>query len=287
MRVPCSPLPVVLPLLAAGAVDAVARRPRCCSALLSVLTLRRRVLVTAAVLLRRRRPRRAPQVVQARRLGRAGRHLAGRRPAVGAAAGGVGGGAAGGARLRHRAGRRRRPAARPLAVFHPCYLVLAAGIAMAFLTGDLFNLFVAFEVMLVASYVLLTLGGGAAQVRAGMTYVVVSLLASVLFVTVVGLVYAATGTVNMADAARAAAGRARGRAGRARADDAGRLRHQGGDLPAVLLAARQLPDGAVAGHRRVRRAAHQGRRLRDHPHADAAVPGRARPSPRCCSCSPR
>jgi multicomponent Na+:H+ antiporter subunit D len=89
----------------------------------------------------------------------------------------------------------------PVAVFHPCYLVLAAGIALAFLTGDLFNLFVAFEVFLVASYVLLTLGGGGEQVRAGMTYVVVSLLASVLFVTVVGLVYAATGTVNMADAA--------------------------------------------------------------------------------------
>ena len=89
----------------------------------------------------------------------------------------------------------------PLAVFHPCYLVLAAGISMAFLTGDLFNLFVAFEVMLVASYVLITLDGGAAQVRAGMTYVVVSLLASVLFVTAIGLVYAATGTVNMADAA--------------------------------------------------------------------------------------
>ncbi|MBC7375282.1 MAG: Na+/H+ antiporter subunit D, partial [Frankiales bacterium] len=88
-----------------------------------------------------------------------------------------------------------------LAVFHPCYLVLAAGISMAFLTGDLFNLFVAFEVMLVASYVLITLDGGAAQVRAGMTYVVVSLLASVLFVTAIGLVYAATGTVNMADAA--------------------------------------------------------------------------------------
>jgi multicomponent Na+:H+ antiporter subunit D len=88
-----------------------------------------------------------------------------------------------------------------VAVFHPCYLVLGAGIAMAFLTGDLFNLFVAFEVMLVASYVLITLDGGSAQVRAGMTYVVVSLLSSVLFVTAVGLVYAATGTVNMADAA--------------------------------------------------------------------------------------
>lgn len=93
-------------------------------------------------------------------------------------------------------GRRSTPA-----VFHPCYLVLAAGIAMAFLTGDLFNLFVAFEVMLVASYVLITLDGGREQVRAGMTYVVVSLLASVLFVTVVALIYAATGTVNLADAA--------------------------------------------------------------------------------------
>ena len=88
-----------------------------------------------------------------------------------------------------------------VAVFHPCYLVLSAGIALAFLTGDLFNLFVAFEVMLVASYVLITLDGGREQVRAGMTYVVVSLLSSVLFVTAVGLVYAATGTVNMADAA--------------------------------------------------------------------------------------
>jgi multicomponent Na+:H+ antiporter subunit D len=63
-----------------------------------------------------------------------------------------------------------------LAVFHPCYLVLSAGIAMAFLTGDLFNLFVAFEVMLVASYVLITLEGNGPQVRAGMTYVVTSLV---------------------------------------------------------------------------------------------------------------
>jgi multicomponent Na+:H+ antiporter subunit D len=87
-----------------------------------------------------------------------------------------------------------------VAVFHPCYLVLAAGIALAFLTGDLFDLFVAFEVMLVASYVLITLDGGAAQIRAGMTYVVTSLLASTLFVTIIGLIYAATGTVNLADA---------------------------------------------------------------------------------------
>ncbi len=86
-------------------------------------------------------------------------------------------------------------------VFHPVYLVLAAGVSASFLTGDLFNLFVAFEVMLVSSYVLITLGGRPAQVRAGMTYVVISLLASTLFVTAVALVYAATGSVNMADLA--------------------------------------------------------------------------------------
>jgi multicomponent Na+:H+ antiporter subunit D len=85
--------------------------------------------------------------------------------------------------------------------FHPAYLVLAAGVAASFLTGDLFNLFVAFEVMLSASYVLITLGGTRDQVRAGMTYVVISIVASVLFVTAIGLVYAATGTVNMADLA--------------------------------------------------------------------------------------
>ncbi|MDP8988360.1 MAG: Na+/H+ antiporter subunit D, partial [Actinomycetota bacterium] len=82
--------------------------------------------------------------------------------------------------------------------FHPVYLILATGVAASFLTGDLFNLFVAFEVTLGASYVLITLGGSRDQVRSGMTYVVISLLASTLFVTAVGLVYAATGTVNMA-----------------------------------------------------------------------------------------
>ncbi len=85
--------------------------------------------------------------------------------------------------------------------FHPTYLVLAAGVSLAFLTGDLFNLFVAFEIMLIASYVLITLGGSQEQVRSGMTYVVISLLSSTLFVTAVALVYAATGTVNLADLA--------------------------------------------------------------------------------------
>ncbi len=85
------------------------------------------------------------------------------------------------------------------AVFHPVYLVLAAGVALAFLTGDLFNLFVAFELMLISSYVLLTLGGRRDQVSNGMTYVVINLVASTLFITAVGFVYAATGTVNLAE----------------------------------------------------------------------------------------
>ena len=85
--------------------------------------------------------------------------------------------------------------------FQSVYLVLAAGVSASFLTGDLFNLFVAFEMMLTASYVLMTLGGRREQVRSGMTYVVISLLASTLFVTALALLYAATGTVNMADLA--------------------------------------------------------------------------------------
>ncbi len=83
--------------------------------------------------------------------------------------------------------------------FHPVYLILAAGVSLSFLTGDLFNLFVAFEVTLMASYILITFGGSRAQVRHGITYIVISLVASTLFITAVGLIYAATGTVNMAD----------------------------------------------------------------------------------------
>lgn len=85
--------------------------------------------------------------------------------------------------------------------FHPMYLVLAAGVAASLTTGDLFNLFVAFEMMLAASYVLITLGGRPAQVRSGMTYVVISLVASTFFILVLALIYTATGTVNLADLA--------------------------------------------------------------------------------------
>ncbi len=88
-----------------------------------------------------------------------------------------------------------------LMAFHPTYLVLTAGVSLAFITGDLFNLFVSFEVMLAASYVLITLGGAREQVRHGMTYVVINMVASALFLTAIAFVYAALGTVNMADLA--------------------------------------------------------------------------------------
>jgi multicomponent Na+:H+ antiporter subunit D len=89
----------------------------------------------------------------------------------------------------------------PVAIFHPTYLILAAGVADAFLAGDLFNLFVGFEILLAASYVLLTLGGTSERIRAGSVYVVVALLSSIVFLLAVALVYAATGTVNIAQLA--------------------------------------------------------------------------------------
>ncbi|CAI7977827.1 MULTISPECIES: Na+/H+ antiporter subunit D [unclassified Parafrankia] len=84
-------------------------------------------------------------------------------------------------------------------IFQSVYLVLVAGVALAYLTGDLFNLFVAFEVMLVSSYVLITLDTTPGRIRAGMTYVIVSMTSSLLFLTMLALVYAATGTMNLAD----------------------------------------------------------------------------------------
>ncbi|HJE61875.1 MAG TPA: Na+/H+ antiporter subunit D [Nocardiopsis listeri] len=86
----------------------------------------------------------------------------------------------------------------PLSVYQPTYLILVAGVSNAFLAGDLFNLYVGFEILLTASYVLLTLGGTQSRMRAGAIYVVVSLVSSVLFLIGIALVFGATGTVNMA-----------------------------------------------------------------------------------------
>ncbi len=80
----------------------------------------------------------------------------------------------------------------------PTLLVLTGGVSLAILTGDLFTLFVAFELILVSSYVLLTHQGTRGQIQSGMTYVVLNLLASTLFLFGVAFVYSATGTVNLA-----------------------------------------------------------------------------------------
>src|SRR3954454_14203785 len=84
---------------------------------------------------------------------------------------------------------------------HPLFQFQLLGINGAFLTGDLFNLFVFFEVMLIASYGLLLHGGGPRRLRAGFQYVAINLIASTLFLFAVGLIYAVLGTLNMADLA--------------------------------------------------------------------------------------
>jgi multicomponent Na+:H+ antiporter subunit D len=89
----------------------------------------------------------------------------------------------------------------PLSIYHPSFLVLAAGVANAFLAADLFNLFVSFEMLLFASYVLLTLGGTESRIRAGTIYVVVNVLSSMLFLVAIAMVYAATGSLNLAQLA--------------------------------------------------------------------------------------
>lgn len=85
--------------------------------------------------------------------------------------------------------------------FYPLYQVLIMGVSGAFLTGDLFNLFVWFEVMLMSSFVLLALGSKKDQLRGGIKYLVLNFLASGIFLTGLGILYAETGTLNMADMA--------------------------------------------------------------------------------------
>ncbi len=87
--------------------------------------------------------------------------------------------------------------------FHAFFQFQLAGLNGAFLTGDLFNLFVFFEVLLIASYGLLMHGGGgAARARAGMHYVIVNLAGSALFLIALGLLYGSLGTLNLADVAQ-------------------------------------------------------------------------------------
>lgn len=85
--------------------------------------------------------------------------------------------------------------------FHPLFQIQLMGLNGAFLTGDLFNLFVFFEVMLAASYGLLLHGSGPARVKAGLHYLSVNLVASSLFLVGAAMIYGVVGTLNMADLA--------------------------------------------------------------------------------------
>ncbi|MCO7245033.1 Na+/H+ antiporter subunit D [Halomonas sp. Mc5H-6] len=86
--------------------------------------------------------------------------------------------------------------------YFPLMHLLLAGVAGAFLTGDIFNLYVWFEVMLVASFALLILGSEKAQMEGAIKYVTLNLVSSVIFLVAVGLLYGMVGTLNMADIAR-------------------------------------------------------------------------------------
>ncbi len=90
---------------------------------------------------------------------------------------------------------------RESAHFHALYQFQLMGINGAFLTGDFFNLFVFFEVLLIASYGLMVHGGGPARMQAGVQYVIINLVGSSLFLIAVGMIYSVTGTLNMADLA--------------------------------------------------------------------------------------
>ncbi len=191
------PIPVVLPLFGAGLTLALSRRPRAQQAVtIAVLTA---VAVIAVVLLLASE-RNGPQVVWLGGWEQLGIALVADRLAslmllVSAVVTllvllySIGQGMTGDEREA------------PVSIYHPTFLVLVAGVSNAFLAGDLFNLFVSFEMLLFASYVLLTLGGTNARIRAGTIYVVVNMLSSVLFLIGLAAVYAAAGTLNLAQLA--------------------------------------------------------------------------------------
>jgi multicomponent K+:H+ antiporter subunit D len=116
--------------------------------------------------------------------------------------------------------------------FHSLFQFLLMGLNGAFLTNDLFNLFVFFEVMLAASYGLVLHGYNVRRIRAGMQYIAVNLAASLLFLVGVALIYAASGTLNIADLSARVAGRG--------AQDAWLLR-----IGAAVLALAFLTKGAM------------------------------------------
>lgn len=87
---------------------------------------------------------------------------------------------------------------REINYFYPLFLFLIAGVNGSFLTGDIFNLFVCFEVMLVSSYVLISLGGTKVQLRESIKYILINIISSFLFLVAIAYLYAMVGTLNLA-----------------------------------------------------------------------------------------
>ncbi|HEU0152272.1 MAG TPA: monovalent cation/H+ antiporter subunit D [Arenimonas sp.] len=112
--------------------------------------------------------------------------------------------------------------------FHALFQLQLMGLNGAFLTGDLFNLFVFFEVLLIASYGLLLSGGRGLQMRSGLQYVAFNITASTLFLVALGFIYGLTGALNMAELAH--------RIGQAPAGDVAMLRAAGGLLLVMFCA---------------------------------------------------
>jgi multicomponent Na+:H+ antiporter subunit D len=83
--------------------------------------------------------------------------------------------------------------------YFPIFHLLIMGLSGAFLTGDIFNLYVWFEIIIISSFVLLTIGGEKAQIEGAIKYVTMNLLASVIFLTAIAILYGLTGSLNMAD----------------------------------------------------------------------------------------
>lgn len=83
--------------------------------------------------------------------------------------------------------------------YFPIFHFLIMGLHGAFLTGDIFNLYVFFEVIIISSFVLMTLGGRKAQLEGAVKYMAMNILASMFFLTGIGILYGITGSLNMAD----------------------------------------------------------------------------------------
>ena len=156
--------------------------------------------------------------------------------------------------------------------YHALIHVLLMGVSGAFLTGDIFNLYVWFEVMLIASFVLMSLHRTRAQLHAALTYVGLNLLASAFLLTAIGLLYGQAGTLNFADLARAWPER-RTAGARRHAVDAvpHRVRHQGRLVSPVFLAPGVVSHPASRGRCIAGGTSDEGRRLRDDPRLHALV----------------